>query len=93
MRCESTVSRSNAFSSDVYSSSLFSCGTTSGFLSSAENEAMNLCVSVFGMDVRLPMLEWLPMLRLSGSALPLSGSVVVVSLQPPVLPCWEVKWN
>uniref|UniRef100_A0A182LU02 Uncharacterized protein n=1 Tax=Anopheles culicifacies TaxID=139723 RepID=A0A182LU02_9DIPT len=49
------ANRSNCFSS---SSSLFSCGITSGFLSS--------------------MLEWLPMLRLSGSALPLSCSVFAV---------------
>lgn len=30
----------------------------------------------------LPILEWLPMFRLSGSALPLSGSVA--GLAPPV---------
>lgn len=38
MRCRVSIlfafRRSNAFSSEVYSSSLFSCGTTSGFLSS-----------------------------------------------------------
>lgn len=65
-RIRSELSRSNAFSSDRNSSSLFSCGTTSGFLSS--------------------ILEWLPIFRLNGSALPLSLST------SPVLAS-VVRWS